>query len=178
MEQKAAEPSLPHTQRLSFHGLPGRRSCGALSKSEIAFMAGDQVSAVKLHEMAKAERQVLNSWSKTSRQLTGKTARLLGKGFKCNWFYGANIWDLATTKSRVLRISELEKRQLWVYFYKRAYIHLLFRHWMPIKWQTEKWPSWFLWFFFFFKNRSKRKIMWTWTWGENHNSSSGLSSNE
>lgn len=57
MEQKVAEPSPSHTQRLSFHRLPGHRSCGVLSKSEIAFMVGDQVSAVKHHETVKAERQ-------------------------------------------------------------------------------------------------------------------------
>lgn len=50
-----AEPSPPRTQRLSFHGLPGCRSRGALSKSEIALMVGDQVSTEKLHETAKEE---------------------------------------------------------------------------------------------------------------------------
>lgn len=49
-----AEPQ--STQRLSFHGLPGCRSCGALSKSEIALMVGDQASVAKLHEAAKEER--------------------------------------------------------------------------------------------------------------------------
>lgn len=37
--------------------LPGHRSCGVLSKSEIAFMVGDQVSAVKRHQTVKRERQ-------------------------------------------------------------------------------------------------------------------------